>query len=126
MLFTVYERACVMADLKKVDLKEMNRELQLPSIDTPVVKRAIITYLTKISLIKDRQIALDNLVVSIGKFTSSNESLITEASDVSAKAIGARINLEISVLESQLKMMEIESATIDTMTSEAFTAKYGA
>lgn len=125
MLFTVYEKACVVADFEKVDLKELAREAFLPLVSTPVMQRNINTYLLKIGLVKDKQAALDNLMLNIDKFTTSNESIIKEASLVSGKALSMRINLEISVLESQLKMLEIELVGIQPMTSDEFIAKYG-
>lgn len=126
MLFTTYERSCAMADFRGVNLFEMNRELFLPVITSEVMKRNINTYLIKINLVKDKQAALDNLMGTIDRFTSSNDAIISEASLVSAKAIGMRINLEVSVLESQLKMLEIESVKIKSMTAVQFTTAYGA
>jgi hypothetical protein len=126
-----------MADLNKVELAEICRELLLPIPfstmaggvpvqGSPIMSRSISTYLQKADLIKDKQNALVNLMGTIDSFAASNTALIAEASMVSAKAIGMRVNLEISVLESQLKMLEIESLTIDTMTANAFIDKYGA
>lgn len=126
MLFTIYERACAMADFNNVDLAEMCRELSLPNPNSVVMVKAKNSYLTKIGLIKDKQSALDNLMGTIDHFTASNTAIIAEASTVSAKAIGMRVNLEVSVLESQLKTLEIESVSIDSMTANAFITKYGA
>lgn len=126
MMFTLYERALAYADFKNVDVAEMCRELLLPVPTSAIIKRNINTYLLKIGLVKDKQNALDNLMKTIDSFTASNNDIITEASNVSATAINMRINLETSVLESQLKMLEIESISIDSMTANDFTSKYGA
>lgn len=124
MLFTIFERACALADFNKVDIAEMSRELFLPKPTSAVMVRNETTYILKINLIKDKQAALDNLMATIDKFISSNAGIIAEASSVSAKAIGMRVNLEISVLESQLKMLEIEALRIKAMTSAQFVAAY--
>ena len=124
MLLTIYERACALSDFDKVDITEMSRELFLPSPSSAVFKRNMGTYLLKINLIKDKQDALDNLMKTIDQFTYSNDAIINEASLVSAKAIEMRVNLEISVLESQLKMLEIESLRIKDMTADQFNTAY--
>jgi hypothetical protein len=126
MLFTIYERACAMSDFNNIDITEMNRELFLPLPTSEVFKRNEGTYLLKINLVKDKQKALDNLMGTIDKFTASNDAIIAEASAVSAKAIQMRVNLEVSVLESQLKMLQIEALKIKDMTSDQFIAAYGA
>jgi hypothetical protein len=126
MQFTIYERALSFADFKNVDINEMCRELSLPIPDSAIMKRNTNTYLLKIGLVKDKQNALDNLMKTIDGFTNSNNDIIIEASNVSATALNMRLNLETSVLESQLKMLEMESISIDAMTAGDFINKYGA
>lgn len=125
MIFTIYERACAVAELENEELAQVLRQVGLPPITSEVMKRSKNTYLVKISLIKDKQNALDNLMRTIDSFTASNDNLISEASAVSLKAITFRQNLELSVLESQLKTLEIESMNMKNMTAEDFVSKYG-
>lgn len=126
MIFTIYERALAVADLNKKPIGEVLREMSLPPITSGAMKKAVGTYLIKINLIKDKQAALDNLLKTIDDYTSSNNSVIAEASSVAAQAITFRTNLELSILESRLKMLEIEAVNIKKMTASEFLNKYGA
>lgn len=126
MIFTIYERACAVAEIENEELSQVLRQTGLPIVSSEVMKRNINTYLLKISLIKDKQNVLDNVMKNIDDFSTSNTDLISKASEVSLKAITFRQNLELSVLESQLKSLEIESMNIKTMTANEFVEKYGA
>lgn len=126
MIFTMYEGACAIAELNNEELFLVARQLKLPPITTPVFERAKYTYMVKISLIKDKQQALDNIMKSIDEITLSSNDIITLATKSATDSFKLRQNLELSVLESQLKQIEIEIMNLKGMTASDFAKKYGA
>ena len=125
MMFTIYERACAEAELQSEELSTVLSELNLPSTDSPMIKRSMYTYVLKMSLINDKQKALDNIMGNIDKFTSSTNDLINKSYDAAESAFRYRLQLELAVLESQLKSLEIELLNLKNLSVDDFFAKYG-
>lgn len=125
MLFTIYERACAVSELNNEELANVLKSFGLPVQSTPVMARNVYTYLMKMALINDKQKALDNLMTKIDTVSSSNIEIINQSTALAQQSFRYRQNLEISILESQLKMLAIEEMNIKLMTANDFIAKYG-
>jgi len=129
MMLTIYERAVALQDLfKEKDLNMCMAEigLYIPfGASTQVMQNAIIGYKNKAFLIKEKDKALTNLSGNIQEMSDSSATILNLAFETARKSFLLRQNLELSVLTSQLKMLEIESLNIIGMTAEEFETKYG-
>lgn len=125
MLFTVYERACAVAEVDDEPLSLVLSQVMLPDMNSPVMQRAMYSYVVKMGLIRDKNDALDNIMKTIDNMTTSSNDIIAMSTEYAQKAFRYRQNLELSVLESQVKQIEIEIASLKNLTASEFTAKYG-
>lgn len=84
------------------------------------------TFSQKAKLVDDKKKALTNISNKTKAFSDSNVTVLNNAYEASRRAFEFRLNLELSVLNSELKGIEIEIAKIKLMSADDFTAKYGA
>lgn len=139
MQLTVYERAVALQELfkeKSFDyaMEEMGLTIVpvnsfyssvLPS-ETMVMKRALESFKNKTLLSKEKDKVLFKISDNIQKMSDSNAEVLNLAFETARKAFKFRQDLELSVLNSQLKQLEVEILQIKTLTAEEFLAKYGA
>jgi hypothetical protein len=123
MMFTIYERACAESELNNEELSLTMKQLGMSDV-VNVMDRAKLTYVLKMSLIKDKQSALDNIMKNIDDLTVGSNDIISLAVKTAQDAFRYRQNLELSLLESQLKQITMEIATIKGMTATEFNTKY--
>lgn len=93
-----------------------------PSMSLVIAKN---TFDQKFKLIDDKKKALTNISNKTAQMSDSNVTVLNNAFETARRAFEFRLNLELSVLNSQLKSIDIEIAKIKLMTAEEFTAKYG-
>jgi hypothetical protein len=126
MLLTIYESAYAFATIYKESISDVLVQIGLTvSSSNSCMLIAKNTYPQKVKLIDDKKKALANISSKTVQMSDSNVTILNNAYEASRRAYEFRLNLELSVLNSQLKSIEIEMAKIKLMTAEEFTAKYG-
>jgi len=122
-MFTIYERACAESELNNEELDLVLKQVGMANVFN-VMDRAKLTYVLKMALIKDKQSALDNIIKNIDDLTVGSNDIIALAVKTAQDAFRYRQNLELSLLESQLKQITMEIATIKGLTASEFYNKY--
>lgn len=80
----------------------------------------------KKGLIDYRDQVLDNVANKFNEIRESNDKLLNTTFELQQKAFLMRQNLELSVLMSKIKAVEIEMQQLKAMNAETFINKYGA
>lgn len=94
------------------------------SQDWQTIKNAKFTFDIKYKLIDDKKKALTNISNKTKDFSDSNATILNNAYEVALQAYRYRLNLELSVLESQIKSIDMEISKIKLMTSDEFKTTY--
>lgn len=79
----------------------------------------------KKGLIDYRDQVLDNVARKFMEVKKSNDDLLLKSFEVQKQAFIMRQNLELSILMSQSKKLDIDMEKIKTMNAETFIANYG-
>jgi len=90
------------------------------------IANAIASFKDKYFVIAQKELALQNISANIEKMSDSNIEILNLAFESARNAYKLRQDLELSVLNSRLKLLEIDIMKIKTMTASEFEAKYGA
>jgi len=84
------------------------------------------SFQTKYFIIQQKELALNNISKNIEKMSDSSIAILNDAFEAARNAYKLRQDLELSVLNSQLKLIEIDILKLKTMTADEFEIKYGA
>lgn len=79
----------------------------------------------KKGLIDYRDQVLSNVALKFNEVKESNDKLLLKSFEVQKQAFVMRQNLELSILMSQSKKLDIEMEKLKTMNAETFIATYG-
>ncbi len=128
MILNLYESIYAIAKVNNQSVDSTMNQLDL--LDLRVSDKTMIkgleTFNQKFKLIDDKKKALTNISNKTREFSDSNVTILNNAFETARKAYQYRLSLELSVLESQLKSIEMEINNIKLMTANQFTTKYGA
>lgn len=123
MLVNFYEYCLAVEDMNTVNTPTWNqlsfnrRNLPMESFKPYLVK--------KISLIGLKDKALENISSKFSEVKKTNDELLSKTLEVQKQAFLMRQNLELSILMSQSKKIDIEMEKLKTMNAETFIATYG-
>jgi len=125
MKLTLYESVIALANIYKQPVVDVIEQLGVFDLRGSSLTIAKDTFDKKFSLIDDKKKALTNISSKTAQMSDSNAVILNNAFEVARRAYNFRLNLEISVLMSQLKNIEIETAQVKLMNAEDFISKYG-
>ena len=127
MMLTVYESVYALSSIYNETLINVMTQIGLTTgVTNNVMLIANLTYAQKFKLIGQKVLALTNVVTKTAAMSDSSAKLLNNAYEAAVKSYNYRLNLEIAILDSQLKSIEVENAGIKLMSAADFTAKYGA
>ena len=127
MLLTTYESIHALAKIYNESLDDVIAQVGMNDITSTsmIMNRAKLTFDMKFQLIDDKKKALTNISYKTKEMSDSNAVLLNNAFETARKATQYRINLELSVLQSQLKSIDMEINQLKLMTANDFLKKYG-
>jgi hypothetical protein len=126
MLLTTFESIHALSKIYNETTDDVISQLGMSDISSSswIVKRALNTFNLKYQLIDDKKKALTNISNKTKAMSDSNAELLNNAFETARKATVYRINLELSILQSQLKSIDMEINQLKLMTASDFTKKY--
>lgn len=127
MLLTTFESIHALAKIYNESLDDVIAQVGMNDITSTsmIMNRAKLTFDMKFQLIDDKKKALTNISSKTKEMSDSNAVLLNNAFETARKATQYRINLELSVLQSQLKSIDMEINQLKLMTANDFLKKYG-
>lgn len=123
MLVNFPEYCLVVEDMNKVNTPTWSQLLFSPPRQSMEAFKPMINQ--KFSLIGLKDTALQNVAKKFDEVRDSNNKLLNKSLEVQKQAFLMRQNLELSILMSQSKKIDIEMEKLKTMNAETFIATYG-
>lgn len=123
MLVNFSEYCLVIEDMNKVNTPTWNQIMFNPPRVTMDAFKPMLNQ--KFSLLGLKDTALHNVAKKFDEVRESNNKLLNKSLEVQKQAFLMRQNLELSILMSQSKKIDIEMEKLKTMNAETFIATYG-
>lgn len=126
MNLTIYERVHAYAYVYGEQSYQVQKELNLnPPDPQQCIVNANATFEQKKLLVVQKQTALTNISNKVVELSDSNIVIMNKAFETARKAFLYRLSLELSLLTSELKSLEIQEVNLVNMTASEFTSIYG-
>lgn len=127
MNLTIYERVHAYSYVYNQPEYSVIKELGFPSTfgNYQCLHNSRATFNQKKILVVQKQTALTNISNKVVDLSDSNIIIMNKAFETARKAFLYRLNLELSVLNSELKSLEIQLENMKNMTASEFTSAYG-
>jgi len=127
MNLTIYERIHAYSYVYSQHESYVIKELGFPNIfgAYQCLQNARATFNQKKILVVQKQTALTNISNKVVDLSDSNIVIMNKAFETARKAFLYRLNLELSILNSEIKSLEIQLENMKNMTASEFTSVYG-